>query len=190
MNALNVDLLQWLAAGDEPSSWPLLIGIAFAQWGSTLSAGAVIWAGWQRPADRSYVAASLIATGLVTLLSHAIAAHLNYPRPFVLGIVPAYIAHSASASLPSTHASGMFFIGFAFLLRQGLRKSGAPILALAAITGWARIYVGVHFPFDIVAGIWLAAVCALAFALIVYAAGPKVGRRRTDRRVQAGLEVL
>lgn len=179
MSALNTILLQWISAGDEPNAWALLIGVAFAQWGSVLCAAAVIWAGWQRPTDRGYLVAVLLVAGLVSLLSHLVAAHLNYSRPFVLGIVPAYIAHRGTASLPSTHASVMFFIGFAFVLRPSLRRMGVFILALAAITGWARVYVGVHFPFDIAAGIGLAGVVALMFMWVVRFFGPKIGTRRT-----------
>ncbi len=179
MSTLHTTLLHWFAAGDEPDAWALLFGILFAQWGGALCAAAIFWAGWRRPSERAYLAAALLACGLVALLSHAIAAHLNYPRPFVMGAVPAYIAHSASASMPSTHASVMFFLAFTFLLRSGLRGTGVFIVVVAALTGWARIYVGVHFPFDIVAGCGLAAALALTFALMLHLS-QKSGRPPTD----------
>ena len=43
---------------------------------------------------------------------------------------------------------------------------------IAVLTGWARIYVGVHFPLDIVAGLLLAG--AIAAALWVL---QQLGRR-------------
>jgi undecaprenyl-diphosphatase len=101
-----------------------------------------------------------IAAGVASLLSHALAKHLGMPRPFVLDLTPAYIAHGASAAMPSTHACVMATVAFVLLCKPTLRPVGAVLLALAAATGWARIYVGVHFPFDIVAGFALAVVIA------------------------------
>ena len=41
------------------------------------------------------------------------------------------------------------------------------MFAIALVTGWARIYVGVHFPFDIVAGLALAVVITAVFWVLV-----------------------
>jgi membrane-associated phospholipid phosphatase len=165
-NAVNMSLLQWIAAGDNPNSWALLAGSVFALWGSALCAAAVLWAGWHARGERPYLAAVIAGAAMASLLSHGIAAWLDMPRPFVAGLVPAYIVHGPSAALPSTHATVMFFIGFAFMLRAALRPVGAVVLVVAALTGWARIYVGVHSPIDIVAGIALAGVLTGALALL------------------------
>ena len=85
------------------------------------------------------------------------------PRPFVLGLSPAYIEHGIRGSLPSAHATVMFTVGLVFCLRPALRKIGFAILGVAVLTGWARIYVGVHFPFDVLAGLLLAGTIAAAF---------------------------
>ena len=47
---------------------------------------------------------------------------------------------------------------------QALRDIGIVLMALALLTGWARIHVGVHFPFDILAGFLLAGVLTGLFA--------------------------
>lgn len=165
MNALNLTLFHWLAAGSHPAPLALSVASAFAIWGSWLSALIVAVALWRHRVDRAYLCIVAAAAGLTSLVSHAIAMSLDVPRPFVLGLAPAYIAHSGRGSLPSTHAAVMFMVAFAFLLRPGLRKLGLPLLALAAITGWARVYVGVHFPLDIVAGLVLGA--AIASAVVI-----------------------
>ena len=60
----------------------------------------------------------------------------------------------------------MFTLAFAFLYRPALRKAGVGLLALALITGWARVYVGAHFPSDVLAGVLLALSLASARALL------------------------
>lgn len=186
MNATNTALLQWIAAGDDPNSWALLAGSVFALWGSALCAAAVLWAGWHARAERPYLAAVVVGAALASLLSHLIAAWLNMPRPFVAGLVPAYIVHGPSAALPSTHATVMFFIGFAFMLRAALRPVGAVVLVLAALTGWARIYVGVHSPIDIAAGMALAASLTGVLALLEVRLAALMAARLVARRSRPG----
>jgi membrane-associated phospholipid phosphatase len=160
MNTLNIALFQWLAAGSHPTPWVLSVASGFALWGSWLSAGVVAVALWRQPEDRAWLLVVAAAAGLTSLLAHSIAMSLDVPRPFVLGLAPAYIAHAGRGSLPSTHASVMFMVALAFALRPSLRWLCTPLLVLAAVTGWARVYVGVHFPLDIVAGLLLGALVA------------------------------
>lgn len=167
MSDLNITLFQWLAAGTPPARPALLLATAFALGGAWLSAGIVGLAIWKKAADRAYLWIVLAAAGPCAMLSHAIALRLDQPRPFVLGMARAYIEHAGRGSLPSTHASVMFMVAAACLLRPSLRRVGLALLASAIVTGWARIYVGVHFPLDIAAGLALgtALACALAVAL-------------------------
>jgi membrane-associated phospholipid phosphatase len=165
MNALNLALFQWIAAGNQPTPWVLGVASAFALWGSWLAAGIVVVALWRQPADRAWLCVIAAAAGFTSLLAHAIAISLDVPRPFMAGLSPAYIPHGGRGSLPSTHAAVMFMVAVAFALRPGLRRLCLPLLALAAVTGWARVYVGVHFPIDIAAGLLLGAAVAAAIAL-------------------------
>lgn len=160
MNALNLTLFQWLAAGNQPTPWVLSVASAFALWGVWPSVGIVAVALWRQPAERAWLFMIAAVAGLTSLLAHAIAMWLSVPRPFMVGLAPAYIAHGDRGSLPSTHAAVMFMVAMAFMLRPNLRKLGRPLLALAAVTGWARVYVGVHFPLDIVVGLLLGAAIA------------------------------
>jgi undecaprenyl-diphosphatase len=192
MNALNLALFQWLTAGSQPLPWVLSVASAFALWGSWLCAGVLVFALWRHRAERAYLFVVAAFAGLASMASHAIALAINTPRPFVLGLAPAYIEHAGRGSLPSTHATVMFMVALAFLLRPDLRKLGVPLLALAAITGWARIYVGVHFPFDIVAGLLLGGAIAallvvaqrLAHRFLSFPTSP-AGRTRDDTTAAA-----
>ncbi|WP_295982430.1 phosphatase PAP2 family protein [uncultured Variovorax sp.] len=192
MNALNLALFQWLTAGSQPTPWVLSFASALALWGSWVCAAVVVFALWRHRDERAYLCIVAAFSGLASMASHAIAQALNAPRPFVLGLAPAYIEHAGRGSLPSTHATVMFMVALAFLLRPGLRRLAVPLLALATLTGWARIYVGVHFPVDICAGLVLGGAIAGLLALaqrlvhrfVSFPASP-AGRTRDDRPAAA-----
>lgn len=162
---LNTEAFQWLAAGNTPNAAVLLVARAFALWGAWLAAAVLCWAAWRRPADWAYLCMVAAAAGIASLLSHSISASLNVPRPFMVGLSPSYIGHGGSGSLPSTHATVMFAIALALLRRPSLRVAGLWLVAVAAITGWGRVYVGVHYPLDIVVGLLLAMLVTAALAL-------------------------
>ncbi|MEU0556703.1 phosphatase PAP2 family protein [Dactylosporangium sp. NPDC006015] len=75
------------------------------------------------------------------------------------------IPHDAGGSLPSDHATAAFTIAVAigwFLYRRW----GITLLVTATVVGVARIWVGVHYPGDILAGLGI----ALASVLVIEAA--------------------
>ena len=60
-------------------------------------------------------------------------------------------------SFTSSHAANHFAIAFFFFFSMGLhfRKWRWPALIWAAAVGFAQVYVGVHYPLDIVGGLLL-----------------------------------
>lgn len=87
-------------------------------------------------------------TGFLGLLLNFIISHIYFePRPFVTHSVDILINHAADASFPSDHTTGAFSLAIAIFLRH--RKIGLGMLLLAILTGVSRIYVGHHYPFDV-----------------------------------------
>ncbi|MDM0080440.1 phosphatase PAP2 family protein [Variovorax sp. J31P179] len=158
MQDVNISLFQWLGAGHAPDAQFLWLATQLADGTSWLCLALLAVAAWRQPAQRGYLMATLAAAGAAALAAHALAQALNLPRPFVAGLSPNYIAHGARGSLPSAHASVMFTLALVLCLRPALRTLGLAVFAIALVTGWARIYVGAHFPFDIAAGLALAIV--------------------------------
>lgn len=74
------------------------------------------------------------------------------PRPFVAfpEIVKLITQSAAEASFPSGHAAVFFALAAVFYYIH--RKWFRYFLAAAIIIGIARVFVGVHYPLDIVAG--------------------------------------
>jgi undecaprenyl-diphosphatase len=70
-------------------------------------------------------------------------------RPFVNGF-KLLIYHPVTASFPSAHAAFYFAIATTVYLHN--KKAGLVFLLCASLIAIARVYVGVHWPFDIVVG--------------------------------------
>ncbi|MCU4413203.1 undecaprenyl-diphosphatase [Acinetobacter sp. WU_MDCI_Axc73] len=98
---------------------------------------------------------------LVVLIGVCIASTIDHfyyhARPFALGLGHLLIAHKATNSFPSHHMLTISILAFSFVY-QGCQKLGAIAFVIAALVGWSRIYLGVHFPLDIIGAVILALV--------------------------------
>jgi undecaprenyl-diphosphatase len=94
------------------------------------------------------------------LLTEIVRFFYHSPRPFsVLGFVP--LISEVGWSFPSGHMA--WFFALSLVVWYLNRTWGWWFFALSVLMGVARIYVGVHWPLDIVAG----AVVGLASAWFV-----------------------
>jgi undecaprenyl-diphosphatase len=94
--------------------------------------------------------ALLVALLTVVLIAGAMKYAIDRPRPFdVIGAVdPLY--RPTDPSFPSAHAMTAFAAATAIGLRW--RKALVPLLLMAAAVGFSRVYIGVHFPYDVASG--------------------------------------
>ncbi|MCU4578071.1 phosphatase PAP2 family protein [Acinetobacter courvalinii] len=83
------------------------------------------------------------------VISDVIEFFYHHPRPFQLHLGDKLIGHGASSSFPSQHTLTIVIIAFSYLL-AGFKKIGIVGLVLSLVVGASRVFVGVHFPFDIV----------------------------------------
>jgi len=81
-----------------------------------------------------------------------IARFYYHPRPYMLNLGHPLLAHGPEASFPSDHATLTLAIALS-LLFSGERITGAVFLLYGLATGFARVYCGIHFPFDIAGSI-------------------------------------
>lgn len=94
--------------------------------------------------------ASIVA---LVLTKWGISPAVGHPRPFVEGPVHQLVAHVPDPSFPSKHASFVFALAAASFFIG--RRFGSWMLLLAVLTGVSRVYVGVHYPGDILGGFLL-----------------------------------
>lgn len=93
--------------------------------------------------------AAILARGILT---EAIRFFYPVPRPFaVLNFTP--LISESSSSFPSGHAAIFFAIAAALFFWN--RKWGIWFFVFALVNGIARIFVGVHWPLDIVGGVFV-----------------------------------
>ncbi|WP_018130377.1 undecaprenyl-diphosphatase [Effusibacillus pohliae] len=142
----------WL---DEPM-------ILLTKYAPLLFAGLLLWlwlrGGRQRERNVLYAA---ITAALALLINQLIGAVYFHPRPFMLHAVHQLVPHAPDNSFPSDHATGAFALAVAVYLRN--RKWGYGMLGLAVAIAFSRVFVGVHYPADVIGG----AVVGLVSSLLV-----------------------
>ncbi len=145
-----------------------------------LAAGAV-WL-WRRPTALPLVlAADALADGLATLGKFAI----DRRRPHVDPLV--HVPHTPS--FPSGHAATSFACA-ATLARFVPRRVGVLLYVLATLIAFSRVYLGVHYPLDVLAGcvlgLAIATALRLSLARFAFRSGSRpsaapIGRRSRER---------
>jgi undecaprenyl-diphosphatase len=120
----------------------------------------------------------LILFGFLTFaLSDQISAHLlkflvQRPRPcndtFMAGHVRLLVPCGGGFSFPSTHATNHFAFSFFFIgiLPRGFRGMKFLLVLWAATVSFAQVYVGLHFPIDVLFGAALGSFIGLFVAAL------------------------
>ncbi|MBI1173560.1 phosphatase PAP2 family protein [bacterium] len=171
MQAWDAQLFALMTAGPEAPGWLVLVASFAATWIVPLVAGGLVLAwifGRGRSALLDAVASGFLGLGAV----QAIGLILYRPRPFEVGQGLNLMHHLPENSFPSDHATLMFALATSLILSR--KPVGRALLLLAIAVGWARVYLGAHWPGDILGGAVLGAACAaivhrLAFRLPVWA---------------------
>jgi undecaprenyl-diphosphatase len=161
MDSWNNTLFLMLNASRHPNAMVLAVARLFAE--------SAIWlvlltlaVGWLCGSARIR---TLMLEGTVSglagmLVNQTIALVWQHPRPFMVGLGHTYLPHAPDSSFPSDHATLIWAISLSLLSHRRTRLAGATLTALGLPVAWARIYLGVHFPFDMVGAALVACFCA------------------------------
>ena len=97
---------------------------------------------------------------LLNLLVHTLWFH---PRPFMIHLGTNFLHHGPDSSFPSDHMTTASAVAWTFVL--GRKRAMAVLFTVLALTvGWARVYLGVHFPLDIMGSVVVAGVACAGLA--------------------------
>jgi undecaprenyl-diphosphatase len=134
---------------------------------------------WRRPSVLIAVAlADLAANSLASLVKGATSVErppLRYIHPKALVSVP------HSSSFPSGHTATSF--ACATVLSFFVPRAAPAFYLLALAIGFSRIYVGVHWPLDVLGGAVLGVAVGLAVTALLRRGA---GRRLSARRPRSG----
>jgi undecaprenyl-diphosphatase len=159
----NLQLYELINASPGAGAAQLAFAIAVAQWLIYVVPAAMVLA-WMRAGTglRRDLLQLLLAAVLALALAQLVVHLWPQPRPFALHLGTQYLPHGADPGLPSDHVTVFWSLGIAALGIRRLAVWGLPLLAAGLLVGWSRIYLGVHFPFDILAALPVAAIGAAA----------------------------
>lgn len=155
--AADWQLMAWMGAGrvDRPLRLQLAIGLAHWSWVPMALCLALCMA--RRTDALVPVATALGLATLVQVLAKRSARWLSAPRPFALGLCPNHLNHGERGGMPSTHAAVMGCLAGALSPWMVTWPELALVPAIAALTAWARVHAGAHFPSDVLVGLALGA---------------------------------
>lgn len=99
----------------------------------------------------------IISIVVMIIINKIVEYLLPSERPFIAQNFSPLLAHSANPSFPSDHASWAALLSSFIFEHQ--KKLGLLSLILATFVGAARIFVGVHYASDVIAGFIIGPSC-------------------------------
>ncbi len=181
LSELNLSLFSWINASPEASNASINFAIFIAN--DLLYCMILLFAWfWLRGNydTKKQILKAFIFTSIAILVSQCISHVYYHPRPFVMEVGRTLIYHAPNGSFPSDHMLIFSSIAFSYLF-SAQRKLGIFLLVMAWLVAWSRVYLGVHFPLDML-GAFL-----LAFALNFF--GLKLWNLYKDKIMQGALTI-
>lgn len=181
MTELDHRLERWVVGHRTDWLDPIFVGLSWiGSYGLVWLAIALFYA-WQT--RRPYLPMLVVAmTMLAEISNYGLKLLFDRARPSATYVEPGtLVAAPTTPSFPSGHAVTAF-LG-ATLISFSRARWAVWLYLLAAAIAWSRVYVGVHFPLDVVAGAVYGTALGFAFRALRLLASR---RRRSPQAQQPG----
>lgn len=163
LELLNRALFLAINAGPGTASWLIQFASLIANdlIGVIPLALAALWL-WGDDRLRALALRACAVALLAVAANQAIGMVWPHPRPFMIGLGTTWFAHTPDSSFPSDHVTVFSGIGFT-LIRGRVYRLSAVVCCGGLLVAWARVFLGVHFPFDMAGAV---VVAVLTYAVL------------------------
>lgn len=150
------------ASAGTADAWAWL-GLSLA-YGAIWLVGALFFLLWRRTdaARRQDIVVVAVAAASALMLSQLCCCLWFQPRPLDLHMgIQLNPSPMRGGGMLSDEVAVLLAMGLSSLATRQLAIFGFPLLTLALLVGWSLVYTGEHFPYDVVASLPVAVVCAV-----------------------------
>ncbi|MCQ9616497.1 phosphatase PAP2 family protein [Paenalcaligenes niemegkensis] len=173
---MNLTIFLALNAGSSPSPAAVALALFFSKYVPyclmAYCAVAFLFGGKEL---RFTLLITLVAASVAAAVSWLIGHYAYVPRPFVEAVGHALLTHKDNASFPSNHTMFMVIFATTFLMDKQ-RKIGLLFSILALCIGWSRVFLGLHYPADIVGAVVIGMIVSLLVWMLLRPRTPHSAR--------------
>lgn len=150
---MNMELFRIINNLDNKNTILDKIMIFFSEYGPYISMAAIvivfILGLKQKNCENRKIAVSTVVITVINLIINLIVRSIfHVDRPFVHNKVNLLLPHDSASSFPSNHATGTMSIALGLEKYNKLLSRILTILSI--IIGFSRVYVGHHYPIDVI----------------------------------------
>ena len=152
IGALDAAAFQWLRTHHSPIADAIMAGFSDAARGSLLWIGLAFLIAISRPGRWPAATQVFLALALSTILIDCVTKpFFNRARPFELDAATRVYGYKPTTrSFPSGHAAGA--VAAAYSLARLAPEARSIFWVLGILVAFSRVYLGVHYPADVIAG--------------------------------------